>query len=111
MASGETLLAACLLLPIVCAVVVAILGKWQNVRDIATVLLALGTFGAVLQLALDAWPAAGASPAIGLELFELFPGVSLAFEVEPLGLVFALVASGLWILTSPTVPHFTQTIW
>src|SRR5690606_20519064 len=31
---------------------------------------------------------------------EPLPGIPLAFEVEPLGLVFALVASFLWIVTS-----------
>jgi len=28
------------------------------------------------------------------------PGLSLAFAVEPLGMLFALVASFLWIVTS-----------
>ena len=31
---------------------------------------------------------------------EMFPGLNLSFKVEPLGLMFALVASGLWIPTS-----------
>jgi multicomponent Na+:H+ antiporter subunit D len=31
---------------------------------------------------------------------ELLPGVSLAFEVEPLGMLFAALASGLWIINS-----------
>ena len=31
---------------------------------------------------------------------EMFPGLWLSFKVEPLGLMFALVASGLWIPTS-----------
>ena len=31
---------------------------------------------------------------------EMFPGLWLSFNVEPLGLMFALVASGLWIPTS-----------
>ena len=35
-----------------------------------------------------------------LELLEILPGVALAFEVEPLGMLYALVASGLWIVTS-----------
>jgi len=34
-----------------------------------------------------------------LTLFEVLPGLSIAFNVEPLGLMFALIASGLWILT------------
>ena len=30
---------------------------------------------------------------------QVMPGIELAFHVEPLGLMFALIASGLWILT------------
>lgn len=37
---------------------------------------------------------------IRLELFEIVRGVSLAFNVDPAGMVFACVASTLWILTS-----------
>ncbi len=33
-------------------------------------------------------------------LGDVLPGLALAFELEPLGLVFALVASFLWIVTS-----------
>jgi multicomponent Na+:H+ antiporter subunit D len=35
-----------------------------------------------------------------LTLLEVVPGVDLAFQVEPLGMVFALVASFLWPVTS-----------
>ena len=35
-----------------------------------------------------------------LTLFEVLPGLSIAFEVEPLGMLFALIASGLWIVNS-----------
>ena len=31
---------------------------------------------------------------------ELLPGVSIAFRVEPLGMLFAALASGLWIINS-----------
>ena len=41
---------------------------------------------------------AGGRPAI--TLFAMLPGMPLAFEVEPLGMLFALVASGLWIVNS-----------
>ncbi|MFQ5784450.1 MAG: monovalent cation/H+ antiporter subunit D family protein [Alphaproteobacteria bacterium] len=36
----------------------------------------------------------------GAVLVEIFPGLALAFKVEPLGLLFALVASTLWIATT-----------
>jgi multicomponent Na+:H+ antiporter subunit D len=35
-----------------------------------------------------------------LALFEILPGILLAFRIEPLGMLFALVASGLWIVNS-----------
>ena len=35
-----------------------------------------------------------------VDLGEIVPGVELALRVDALGIVFALVASGLWILTS-----------
>jgi multicomponent Na+:H+ antiporter subunit D len=41
---------------------------------------------------------AGARPQ--LFLLELLPGIALGFRVEPLGMLFALIASGLWIVNS-----------
>ncbi|MCD4741080.1 MAG: monovalent cation/H+ antiporter subunit D family protein [Desulfobacteraceae bacterium] len=37
---------------------------------------------------------------IVLTLFEIAPGASIAFKVDGLGMLFALVASSLWIVTS-----------
>ena len=34
-------------------------------------------------------------------VWEILPGASIAFSVEPLGLLFALLASTLWILATP----------
>ncbi|MGC9451269.1 MAG: monovalent cation/H+ antiporter subunit D family protein [Oceanipulchritudo sp.] len=34
------------------------------------------------------------------ELLEIAPGISLSLRVDPLGIFFALVSSGLWILTT-----------
>ena len=36
----------------------------------------------------------------GLSFGEMVPGFEIAFSIEPLGMIFALVASGLWILTT-----------
>ena len=41
---------------------------------------------------------AGARP--GAALVEVVPGLAIAFQVEPLGMLFALVASALWIVNS-----------
>ena len=36
----------------------------------------------------------------GVSITELLPGVEIAFSVEPLGMLFAALASGLWIINS-----------
>jgi multicomponent Na+:H+ antiporter subunit D len=56
----------------------------------------------VIQLALVASmiPAVVAGRAPQATLFRLLPGIELAFRVDPLGLLFALGASALWIAAS-----------
>ncbi len=86
------------------ALAVAILGtlliafnsRRPNLRDGLMVATAITLFAVVLQIL----PAVLAGDRPGVTLFELLPGLNIAFEVEPLGMVFALVASGLWIITS-----------
>jgi len=94
--SEGVLIGSTLLLPVLAAVLVLILGSKPNAREAATLVVGAITFWHVLgllHLVLD-----GARPS--LELFEVVPGVRLAFEVEPLGMVFALVASFLWPVTT-----------
>ena len=94
--TADTLVLTAILLPFVGAGAVAILGRWPNVREGATLLTTIATFGVVAQVYTAV--AAGARP--GLVLAEPFPGLPIAFEVEPLGMVFGLLASFLWIVTS-----------
>lgn len=35
-----------------------------------------------------------------LQLFEILPGIDFGFQIEPLGMMFAALASGLWIVNS-----------
>lgn len=66
-----------------------------NLRDGLTLLAALATFASVLGLlALH-----GNETSQTLTLLSVMPGLDLAFHVEPLGLLFAIVASGLWVVT------------
>jgi len=85
-----------LLVPLGAALVIALLGRWPGLRDGVMVALAGATFGAVSRLVGPV--AAGGAPS--WNVVELFPGLPLGFSVEPLGMLFALVASGLWIVTS-----------
>ena len=90
-------LALALLGPLLAAAMVALLGRWPNLRDSASVALGLVTFGLVAGRLLPLVRSGGRPR---LELGEVLPGLQLVFELEPLGLLFALVASGLWGLTT-----------
>jgi multicomponent Na+:H+ antiporter subunit D len=83
-------------LPALGSLGVMLAGRRRNLREGVTVATTLLTFATVLSLL----PAILAGQRPGLELVEFLPGVTLAFEVEPLGLLFGLVASGLWIVTA-----------
>lgn len=95
---AQAALVASLGLPLLGAVGVQLLGRLAsaNVRDTWTVLVGLATFGSVIQLIAPVMDAAHPS----LWLPGWMSGIGLGFEVEPLGLLFGLLASGLWILTS-----------
>jgi multicomponent Na+:H+ antiporter subunit D len=85
-----------LAIPLLGTALILVTGRWPNLRESITLLTAVSMFAMVLQVVPEV--AAGGRP--GVHLFEFFPGLSIAFEVEPLGMIFALVASGLWIVTS-----------
>ncbi|MAC73587.1 MAG: cation:proton antiporter [Marinovum sp.] len=58
-------------------------------------MIAAATFAVVLVILYNV----GNQTTAPLVLFEVLPGLDLAFNVEPLGLMFALLASGLWMVT------------
>ncbi|WGI23345.1 proton-conducting transporter membrane subunit [Amylibacter sp. IMCC11727] len=91
----STLIFASLILPTLAMFTNLIFAKQANLRDTITFAAALATFAAVVAIALQV----GNATTPQIALFEVFPNVPVAFNVEPLGLLFALVASGLWIVT------------
>jgi multicomponent Na+:H+ antiporter subunit D len=93
--SNETVLAFCLALPVGGAALIAACHRWPNVREAVSLVTAAALFLAVLSLAQPVLD--GARP--GLVLGEMFPGLAIKLELEPLGLLFALIASGLWLVS------------
>ena len=67
-----------------------------NLREFWTILAAVIKFIIVLSLI----PPLINGHTVGINLFEILPGISFGFRVDLLGLIFALMASFLWILTS-----------
>ena len=89
-------LAAILGTPLVGLILVSLSGRAPNVREGITLTTAVVLFAQVLNLASDVM--GGARPE--LMLVEMLPGMALKLTVEPLGVLFALIASGLWIVSS-----------
>ncbi|MEO7056741.1 MAG: proton-conducting transporter membrane subunit, partial [Caldimonas sp.] len=94
--SSSALIVATMGVPLAGAVLIGALGRFPALRD-AIVMLAslalLAVVGGLLPTVL-----AGGRPEVSA--FEMLPGLSIAFRVEPLGMLFALVASSLWTLNS-----------
>ena len=83
--------------PLLGALLVLLLGQRPNLRETATLATAASLCALVAAVIL---PAVSAGERPRFEVVEVIAGVDLAFEVEPLGMLFALVASGLWLVTT-----------
>ncbi len=94
--SAEQAILAALVLPLLGAALIVLAHRWPNLREGITLSTAVGLFACVAQLLAPVL--AGSRPAV--TLLEPLPGLPIAFEVEPLGMLFALIASGLWIVNS-----------
>ncbi|MFB3060637.1 MAG: monovalent cation/H+ antiporter subunit D family protein, partial [Candidatus Binatia bacterium] len=96
MTGDSILVAIALFTPLVGAGLIAFLGRWPNLREAVSLLTAVFLAGVVFNI----FPHAISGDSPTFSLFEVLPGLQLTLSVEPLGLLYASVASGLWILTS-----------
>jgi len=95
--SVETAVGLAVGLPLMGIVLIAFLRRWPNLREAASLATGASLFAVVAGVILPVVQAGGRPR---LDLVAVLPGLDLAFEVEPLGMLFALVASGLWIVTT-----------
>ncbi|ESR22758.1 monovalent cation/H+ antiporter subunit D family protein [Lutibaculum baratangense] len=92
----STLVLLALLVPLVAAVLIPLAGGQPNLREGITLASAGILF--VIVASLVGPVLSGARPELGG--FEVLPGLVVGFRVEPLGMLFGLVASTLWIVNS-----------
>jgi len=92
----ETLIALALLVPAATAVLLPLFSGRPDLREGTTLLGAVILFVTVLQLL----PLVLAGEIPSLAVWTVIPGLTIAFAVEPLGMLFALIASGLWMVNS-----------
>ena len=92
----ESFVLAAVLVPFVGALLIPLFKDQPNLRE--TVTLATAVVLCLVVLALLGSVLGGARP--GTKLIEVTAGLEIAFEVEPLGMLFAVVAASLWIVNS-----------
>lgn len=90
------LLPVILLVPLAAAVLIRLAHRHENLREAVTLTAGVSVFGLLLPLVPPVMR--GETPAFFIS--ELLPGLSLKLMLEPLGLLFALIAGFLWIVTS-----------
>ena len=96
MLSPTSAMLGALAVPLAGALLITLARRQPNLRETVT----LVTAGLLLACVLTLLPTVLNGERPGLDLIEVLPGLKLALQVEPLGMLFALVASGLWIVNS-----------
>lgn len=94
--SNAQLILLCLVIPLAGSLGVLLLRSQENLRESASIvsgLLLLCVVLVLLQRVLDAQ-----TPE--LTVLTVFDGVDIAFSIEPLGMIFMLVAGSLWVVTT-----------
>lgn len=87
-----------LLTPILASLWVLLNGCNPNRRDYPVLIFGAITFAQVIILTRNYW--ADLADGVVINLFEITPGVGVSFRIDALSVIFALVASGLWIVTN-----------
>ncbi len=95
--SDPHIILAAVVLPLFGALGIGLAGRISaNLREAVTLLSA----GALTYLVWGIAPSVLAGERPGLGVAEVLPGIDIAFSVEPLGMLFAALASLLWFINS-----------
>jgi len=94
--SLETMLQLSIILPLVATIGIVATGRNPNLRESVTI----GTSLVLLYFIINIYQGLQQGENISAHWGELLPGLSISFSVEPLGMLFALIASFLWLITT-----------
>jgi multicomponent Na+:H+ antiporter subunit D len=94
--SPEMLMPLIIVLPIIAAVLIRLIGNNPNLREAVTLVTSVLLFLLLIPLTMDVL--AGGRP--NIVFAEPFPGITIEFTLEPLGMIFSLIAGFLWPITS-----------
>jgi len=82
--------------PFIGLLAIMFLSKWPNAREAASLIAAISTFSFAALLIPEAFNGGTTTHTV----VEMLPGLKIAFFAEPFGVLFAALASFLWIFTT-----------
>ncbi len=94
--SDQLLLLLAVFMPFIGALGIVLCRRWPNLREAVTLITAT----AVCAMVLSIYARFSDGVLMAVDIAEPLPGIAIRFEVESLGMLFALVASVLWLVTS-----------
>lgn len=84
-----------MVLPLLAVLGIIVCDRRPNLREAVSLSISVIVIGLVLNL----YSHFKAGAEISVSLIEIVPGFAIAFKLEALGMLFALVAAGLWFVT------------
>lgn len=94
--SLESMLQLSILLPLLSTVAIVAAGRHPNLREGISIAASL----VVLYCVISLYYGLDRGEIISVQWWQLLPGLELSFNIEPLGMLFALIASFLWLITT-----------
>ncbi|SDZ80552.1 proton-conducting transporter membrane subunit [Microbulbifer marinus] len=94
--NDSTLVQLGLLIPLLALVGIQLTARHANLREAVSIIAGTALFAVVASM----YGPVIEGKEIAVHWLDVLPGMALAFRIEPLGLLFALVASFLWIVTT-----------
>ncbi|WP_440873796.1 monovalent cation/H+ antiporter subunit D family protein [Thalassotalea sp. PLHSN55] len=94
--SLEMMLQLAIIVPLLATFAIVATGKYPNIREGVTIASSL----CLIYLVVSLYQGLLAGHAISAFWWELLPGLTISFDIEPLGMLFALIASFLWLVTT-----------
>ena len=91
----ELMLQLTMLVPVLAIAGIVLTGRNENVREAVSIIASV----IVLALVIGLYNDFTAGVPVAVSWFEIMPGLSLAFRLEATGMIFALVAGLLWLVT------------
>ena len=85
-----------IIMPLLAAAGIVTTGRNANLREAVTIVTSL----VLLFLVINLYQGNQQGESISVLWWELLPGLQISFSIEPLGILFALIASFLWLITT-----------